>query len=153
MLFRHFLKSLHAFNHFSSDDLDAMDKAMFVRQYPDGHVFVQQGMQGQELFMLVEGRVRVSREDDLTGISQDREILRTGELFNLLSLVDNLPATASYTADGSVQVASLPRSAYNLLASAAAPIAHHFQYLVAQQLARELCDRTVSLRRLLAEHK
>jgi CRP-like cAMP-binding protein len=150
MFFRNFLKTLPAFSHFSDGDFEALSKAMHVEQYPDGHAFIRQGEQGREMFLLVEGEVVVSRYDDLTGAGQELKDLRAGELFGLLSLVDNLPAAATCTARGAVKVASLPRTAYNLLFQFAAPIAYHFQYLIAEQLARDLYDRNQSLRRLLA---
>jgi len=150
MFFRNFLKANPAFKHFSDSDLDALSKAMHVEEYPDGHAFIYQGEQGKEMFMLVEGAVAVSRYDDLTGISEDLKVMRPGELFGLLSLVDNLPAAATCAARGPVKVASMPRAAYNLLFQFAAPIAYHFQYLVAEQLARDLRDRDNALRKLLA---
>jgi CRP-like cAMP-binding protein len=150
MFFRNFLKSNPAFKHFSDSDLDALSKAMHVEEYPDGHSFIYQGEQGKEMFMLVEGAVVVSRYDDLTGIGEELKVMHPGELFGLLSLVDNLPAAATCAARGPVKVASMPRTAYNLLFQFAAPIAHHFQYLVAEQLARDLRDRDDSLRKLLA---
>jgi CRP-like cAMP-binding protein len=150
MLLKHFLRSLPDFGHFSEGDLDALAAAMRVDAYPDGHVFIQQGQPGREIFMVVDGQVRVSREDALTGRGQDLKTLREGELFGLLALIDHLPAAATCTAVGPVKAASLPRSAYNLLTSAAAPIAFHFQYLVARQLARDLSERSRVLRELLA---
>lgn len=151
MLFRNFLKNLPSFQAFSGKDIDALSKAMYVREYPQGHIFIQQGRRGKELFLLVEGKVKVFHYDDLTGASEDIKILQPGEIFGLLSLIDNLPAAASCIALETVKVASLMRSTYNLLFQSAAPIAFHFQYLLAQQLAKDLHDRNESLRKLLIE--
>ncbi len=151
MLFKNFLKTLPSFQSFSEKDIDALSKAMYVREYPEGHTFIRQGRQGKELYLLVEGKVKVSRYEDFTGASDDLKTLLAGEIFGLLSLIDNLPAAASCTASEPVKVAYLSRPTYNLLFLSAAPIAYHFQYLVAQQLARDLHDRNESLRKLLIE--
>lgn len=151
MLFKNFLKTLPSFQFFSETDIDALSKAMYVREYPEGHTFIRQGQKGKELYLLVEGKVNVSRYDDLTGASDNLKTLLAGEIFGLLSLIDTLPAAASCTALEPVKVANLSRTTYNLLFQSAAPIAYHFQYLVAQQLARDLYDRNESLRKLLIE--
>lgn len=149
MIFRNFLRALPTFKAFSDRDIDALAKAMQVNNYPAGHLFITQGAKGKELFMVVEGSVAVSRFDPLSGENQKLKDLEPGELFGLLSLTDGTPAAASCMAAGAATVASLPRSAYNLLTRSAAPIAYHFHLLVAQQLARDLHDRTQALRQLL----
>jgi CRP/FNR family cyclic AMP-dependent transcriptional regulator len=149
MLLKNFFKTLPAFSHFSDQDLAAFAMAMRVDEYPDGHAFTYQGKQGKDLFMLVEGEVTVLRYDELSGASQELKKLKPGELFGLLSLVDNTPAAATCTAAGPVKVAALPRAAYNLSFQSAAPIAYHFQQLVAEQLARDLYERNSALRALL----
>jgi CRP/FNR family cyclic AMP-dependent transcriptional regulator len=149
MLLKNFFKSLPAFNHFSEEHLAAFAMAMRVDEYPDGHAFTYQGRQGKDLFMLVEGEITVVRYDELSGVSQQLKTLQAGELFGLLSLVDNMPAAATCTAAGPVKVAALPQAAYNLLFQSAAPIAYHFQQLVAEQLARNLYERNSALRALL----
>lgn len=150
MMFKNFLRALPAFKPFSDSDLDALAKAMQVSEYAPGHTFIKQGIKGKDLFLLVEGSVAVTRFDPVSGKSEKLKDLAVGEFFGLLSLIDDTPAAASCTASGAVTAASLPRSAYNLLTRSAAPIAYHFHFLVAQQLARDLHDRNQALRQLLS---
>lgn len=149
MNLKDFLLSVPGFRIFSSRDLDALAKAMRLEDFPAGHTLIEQGVRGRNLFLLVEGEVEVRRFDALTGSSETLKKLGPGEMFGLLSLTDHTPAAASCTAITAVKVASLPRTAYDLLTGSAAPIAYHFQLLVAQQLARDLLDRTKALRQLL----
>lgn len=144
-----FLHTTPSFKIFSHADLETLAKAMRVEDFPAGHILIQQGARGKDLFVLVEGEVEVRRFDRLTGSEETLKNLGPGELFGLLSLIDRMPAAASCFARTPVKVASLPRTAYDLLTGAAAPIAYHFQWLVAQQLARDLLDRTNGLRQLL----
>jgi CRP-like cAMP-binding protein len=154
MQLKNFLKTLPTFalSNFSESDIDTLVKALYVEQYPGGHAFTYQDKQGQNLYLLIDGEVQVSRNDEITGKEQKIKIFHSGELFGLLSLLNNMPAAATCTAVGPVTVASLPRAAFNLLFQSAAPIAHHFQFLVANQLAHDIQDRNRSLRALLRQH-
>jgi CRP-like cAMP-binding protein len=121
---------------------------MKVQLYPKGHTFIWQGEQGQALYVIMDGAVLLSRSDELTGFKQERE-LRAGEVFGLLSLIDNLPAAATCSVLEPVTAASLPRSDFNELFDDAPPVGHHILYMVAIQLARDLQDRNMSLRALI----
>jgi CRP-like cAMP-binding protein len=146
-----FLKTLPGFEGFAgTPHLDALAAVMKVQLYPKGHTFIWQGEQGQALYMIIDGAVMLSRSDELTGFKQERE-LRSGEVFGLLSLIDNLPAAATCTVLEPVTAASLPRTDFNDLFDDAPPVGHHILYMVAIQLARDLQDRNMSLRALMNE--
>lgn len=145
-----FLAAQPEFGRFSPRDLAALARALAVQDFAAGHVFIAQGRPGGSLYLLIAGRVRVNREDDLTGERQTLKTLGPGDLFGLLSLIDRMPAAATCIADGPVRAAALPRTAFDLLQNSAAPIAVHFQRRVTAQLARDLQDRNRALRRLLA---
>jgi CRP-like cAMP-binding protein len=143
-----FLKTLPGFEGFAGAYLDTLASAMKVQLYPKGHTFIWQGEQGQALYMIIDGAVMLSRSDELTGFKQERE-LRAGDVFGLLSLIDNLPAAATCTVLEPVTAASLPRADFNDLFDDAPPVGHHILYMVAIQLARDLQDRNMSLRALV----
>jgi CRP-like cAMP-binding protein len=145
---RTFLKSLPGFEGFTGSHLDALAGVMKVQLYPKGHTFIWQGEQGQALYMIMDGAVLLSRSDELTGFKQERE-LRAGEVFGLLSLLDNLPAAATCSVLEPVTAASLPRAEFNDLFDDAPPVGHQLLYMVAIQLARDLQDRNMSLRALI----
>jgi len=143
-----FLKTLPGFEGFSAAHLDALAESMKVQLYPKGHTFIWQGEQGQALYVIMDGAVLLSRVDELTGFKQERE-LRSGEVFGLLSLIDNLPAAATCGVLEPVTAASLSRVEFNELFDQAPPVGHHILYMVAIQLARDLQDRNTSLRTLI----
>jgi CRP/FNR family transcriptional regulator, cyclic AMP receptor protein len=149
---RAFLKTMPGFESFKPEHIDALAAMMRVHLYPKGHTFIWQGEQGQAQYLIMDGAVSLSRTDELTGFRQERE-LRAGEVFGLLSLIDNLPAAATCTALDSVTAASLPRADFNDLFDAAPPVGHQILYMVAIQLARDLQDRNMSLRTLLLQQE
>ncbi len=146
---KQFLRTLPAFERFTGTYIDTLSGAMTLGQFEPGHNFIQQGQQGEAMYLLMDGAVEVSRVNEATGEAEEARELRAGELFGLLSLVDNLAAGATCSAKEHVTAAVLPRDAFHKLFSSAPPIGHHLQYMVAVQLARDLQERNNALRTLL----
>ena len=150
MELKQFLKQW-AFDRFSDQELTGLSELMAVSMYPGGHVFITQGKQGEAMYLLVEGAVEIRRTDEASGEPQEGAELRNGELFGLLSLIDDMPASATCTAKGAVTAAALSREGFQKLFDAAPPIGHHLQYMVAVQLARDLQERNKALRMMLKQ--
>lgn len=138
MLLKHFLKSQPIFFSLSDRDLDALAHALEVRQYPDRHCIIQEGRSGKELYLLIEGEIQVSKYNTKNGQLEPINLVKPGELFGLLSLIDHSTTSANCIAVGPVKVGVLQRNAFNLLEQASAPIAHGFQIATAKQLASVL---------------
>lgn len=149
MLLKSFLKCQSNFKHLPEPDLEALARAFYVEDRPSEHLLVQEGKLGKDLYILVEGEVKVTRYNPITGESEELKTIKPGEMFGLLSLADHLPAVASCVAHGPVKVGILPRTGYNLLSKSAAPIALGFQLAMAEQLASDIRSRNDTLRGLL----
>lgn len=148
-----FLAAQSGFRRFTPSDRATLARALSVQDFVDGHVFTHQGHPGDSLYLVVAGRIRVTRDIEIAGEPQEFDALGPGDLFGLLSLIDRMPAAATCVADGPVRVAVLPRTAFNLLVHSAAPIAVHFQRSVANQVARDLQARNRALRGLLGTER
>jgi CRP-like cAMP-binding protein len=124
-------------------DRDAFVAALTVGDFPDGHVFIEQGARASGAFLIIEGRVAITRANG-AGV-EERNRLGPGELFGLVALVDEAPRLATCRAAGPVRVASIPESAFSLLYRAHAPIAYALQRALAAQLARDfrVLDRQI----------
>lgn len=133
-----FLKNLPAFEEFMAPHIDILASHLQIEECDDGHVFITQGQQGKALYMLMQGSVRITRHDAKDGEEYEVRELSDGEMFGILSLIDNLPATATCTAKGRVTTASLTRDAFQRLFQDASPIGHHLQYMIAVQMARDM---------------
>jgi len=150
MLLRNFLRSLDGFQYLSDSDIDHVAAAMRVEEYPNHHIFIYQDKLNKELFLLLDGRVKVGHYGS-TGRYYTLKTIQPGELFGIPSLSEGRPATATCQADGPVTVASMPFSAYLLLYQPDSEIGCRFQFVIANQLAKDLHDRHDALRRLLAQ--
>jgi CRP-like cAMP-binding protein len=150
MILKNYLRTLPGFQFLSDADIDNVAAAMRVDDYPDQHVFIYQDRLNHELFLLLDGQVKVTHYGN-TGRYYTLKTLKPGEFFGLPSLSEGKPAVASCIASGPTRVASLPFSAYLLLYQPDSEIGCRFQFVIATQLARDLHDRHDALRHLLAQ--
>lgn len=142
----YFLKNLPAFEDFHASDLSTLASNLDIQEYADGHVFIQQGQEGKALYLLLQGSVRITRLDR-EGVEHEVRELADGEMFGILSLIEDLPTQASCMAKGAVRAASLSREAFKKLFSEASPIGHHLQYMIAVQMARDLQEANKRVRK------
>lgn len=132
------LQSVPAFADFSQRELEALEQALSVTTYPDGHTFIRQGKRAGRMYLIIKGRVQVVRRNaDAAGIDLNKELV-AGDAFGLISMIDHGPATATCRAAGEVTVASLPHTAFDMLLRTQSPISSHFKSLVAGQLAKDV---------------
>ncbi|MDP2431625.1 MAG: cyclic nucleotide-binding domain-containing protein [Pseudomonadota bacterium] len=150
MLLRNFLRNLPSFQYLSEADVDHIAAAMRVDDYPDQHVFIYQERLNKELFLLLDGAVKVCHYGN-GGRYYTLKTLQPGEFFGIPSISQGIPSLTSCQSSGPVKVASLPFSAYMLLYQPDSDIGCRFQYVIASQLARDLHDRHDALRNLLVQ--
>lgn len=150
MELKFFLKNLPAFEEFNAAHLDVLASRLQVTEQENGHVFIRQGVQGDALYLLLDGAVTITRKDAAGEEHEVRELCG-GEMFGILSLVDDLPASASCTGHGKTRTAWLTREAFQQLFHEASPIGHHLQYMIAVQMARDLQEANKRSRAALAQ--
>jgi CRP/FNR family transcriptional regulator/CRP/FNR family cyclic AMP-dependent transcriptional regulator len=144
-----FLKNLPAFEDFTNQDLDLFATLLHVGEYEDGHTFIRQNVQGEALFLVMQGVVSVTKRDSEESEDHEVRVLHDGELFGVLSLVGDLPASATCTAKGKVQAAALTREAFLDLFHRQSPIGHRLQFMIAGQMARDLREANRTMRTAL----
>ncbi|HUJ26866.1 MAG TPA: cyclic nucleotide-binding domain-containing protein [Myxococcales bacterium] len=149
MNLRTFLTNLPSFSGFSPEEIATLEGVLRVANYPEGHAFTHQGELSDAMYILLDGSVRVTEEDEIAGLSREVKELHAGELFGLLSLISHLPAVTTCTATSQVSAAALPREDFDRLVHDAPQLGHHLHYMVAVQLARDLQNRNRSMRELL----
>ena len=133
-----FLLANPIFDAFPQSEIEVLERALAVSQYPDGHVFIREGKRGDACYLILEGEVSVTRASKTERGTEQVHTMGPGELFGLIALVDHGKRAATCTAVSEVTAAALPLNAFEVLFEFNAPIAHHFQYAIARQLARDL---------------
>jgi CRP-like cAMP-binding protein len=142
---KQFFNNLPAFQDLPALETVALLESLHLFDFAAGYTFYTPGTPTQEMFLLLEGGVQVVR-DDGSDVAIESSELRAGEVFGLLGLVVNLPATSTARAVTPVKVAQITQAAYQGLIEAAPTAALRLQRMIAVQLARELQFRNRLLR-------
>jgi len=81
----------------------------FERQLQTGDILFREGDSGEEMFVVLEGSVRLSKG------GRDLAVMGRGKYFGEMSLLRNVPRSATATADEAVRVAVINKGNFDLL--------------------------------------
>lgn len=146
-----FLQTVPEFAGLTPSELDALEMSMSVSDYPDEYVFTKEGKGAHDIYLIIDGTVRVTHKKGIEGGVYELNRLGPGELFGLLALIDHHERSATCRAAGPVRAAKLPRSAFDLLYQSNAPIAYHFQKIVAHQMMKDFRSLIKAIRKSMHE--
>ena len=117
---------------------EALARCMHEHQYRAGQFLTHQGLRAEALFIVQDGRVRLSRTAP-DGREQVLAIIGSGEMFNMEPLLDNGPTPATARAMSPVTCLMLPGSRL-------APLIRQFPDLalvLMRQMAEQLREQAV----------
>ncbi len=101
---RDVLANMPLFSRLTERELLRVMQAVEVREYKDGGVVIREGDKGDELFIVLEGKVRVARgEQVLAHLGQ-------GEHVGEMALIRSVPRSATVTAVGDAEVIAIRRA-------------------------------------------
>jgi CRP/FNR family transcriptional regulator, cyclic AMP receptor protein len=141
-----FLRDLPAFERFNEEELNAFIMCSSLFEFPEGYVFSSEKDSGESTYLLVSGRVRVFQHDTVLDKTLAVNEICAGEIFNVLSLVEDLTVPTTAVALESSVALQFPRESLAKLKTASPRVAHQFQYMIAIQLANALYARNSELR-------
>jgi len=129
------LTKTYFFENLDADELAEVTKRLVHQQYPAGTKILEEGYGGLNLFILLEGRVKVFRK------MGDRQVLITPlvppQTFGEISVIDGEPASATVEAEDDVVVLALHRDDFYELMDSSWPL----QAKIMRNLLREMCRR------------
>jgi DNA-binding NtrC family response regulator len=105
------LRHVDVLRHLPLGTLDRMASRGRLERYAPGGVLIEEGTAGDEVLVLLEGHVAV-RLTLSEGEQRAVAIRRAGSLVGEMALVDELPRSATVTAEAEVVALHLPRSAF-----------------------------------------
>jgi serine/threonine protein phosphatase PrpC len=97
------LKGMPIFRYLNYKELVRVMNITEVRFYKDGEQVIKEGAAGEELYILLDGKVRLHKEE--TFITS----LQRGDHFGEMALVDRAPRSASATAEGGARLIIIRR--------------------------------------------
>ena len=109
------LRGIPLFASVADDDLEAVAEQMIERRFPKNATIVEEGLPGDYMYVIREGRVAVTKLSE-DGREKILEFLEAGSFFGEMSLLDRAPRSASVTALGETRIFALARHDFlNLL--------------------------------------
>lgn len=88
------LRAIPLFSKVSSADLEALASRLIERRYPKHATIVEEGLPGDYMYVIREGRVKVTKASE-DGREKIMDFLEAGNFFGEMSLLDMAPRSAS----------------------------------------------------------
>jgi CRP/FNR family transcriptional regulator/CRP/FNR family cyclic AMP-dependent transcriptional regulator len=132
------LESLRAIPLFSSvkdEDLERIADLLIERRFPKHKTIVEEGLPGDYMYVICEGRVQVSKLSD-DGREKILEFFEKGAFFGEMSLLDDAPRSASVRALTDTRILALSRTDFLAVMRRTPDVA----MAVVQELTRRLRD-------------
>ncbi len=87
------LKKVKFFDTLTEDELKEIASLSKLEEYKEGETIFSEGDEGERLFVIISGAVRISK--NIPGMGEEAlSILRAGDYFGEMSLIDNAPRSA-----------------------------------------------------------
>jgi CRP-like cAMP-binding protein len=118
-----------------------VEQGALGKVYPDGQTIIRQGEVGDRMFVVQEGKARVTREVD--GREVHIATLKTGDIFGEMAIFEKEPRSATVTAQGAVTVLSIDKAGFLRRVHEDPSLA----YRILQQLSRRIRDANEEIAR------
>jgi CRP-like cAMP-binding protein/Flp pilus assembly protein TadD len=126
---------------------ELMTLATFSREkrFPPGASIFEEGDQGEEMYVILDGKARISKY--IAGAGEEAlAILERGDFFGEMSLIDGLPRSADAKAhDGPLTVLAFDRSTFQEILSMDAHASWELLQLLCRLIARRLREMNSKL--------
>ena len=131
------LQRFDLFRSIKASDARVLARGFLREEFTEGEHVFHEGESGDKLYLIVEGAVRISQP--LLGGSREEAlaILRAGQFFGDMSLIDARPRSADAIAHERCVLYSIDRSAFTMMLQVNGPLAIDVLF----QFMRSLCTR------------
>ncbi len=108
------LNNIAIFSNLAIGTVHDLIDTMKVITYPEGTVVIEQGAEGDSMYIIKSGSVRVSRLDDESQDEIRLAVLADGDYFGEMSLIDNMPRSANVITIEESIILRLSRNDFNV---------------------------------------
>lgn len=125
------------FSGLTDDALRLIEQIASVQQFPKQATIFEQGTQGTKLFLIVSGRVRITRA--VAGMGEEAlAVLGPGDVFGEMALFDEAPRSADARAHEDCVLLAIPKERFEDLLFLHKDLAYEVLWNVIQTLIRRL---------------
>jgi CRP-like cAMP-binding protein len=140
LVHRDALKRLWLFSELADAELDRIRALARAQRYPARHTIVAQGDESADLFLIIDGRLRVS-SCNANGDEVVLSIMGPGEVFGEMALLDGAPRSATVSTLDACQLLVIEAGAFHALLRQMPTLAQSLMKVMARRI-RTLSDRT-----------
>ena len=133
-----------------ADTLAELLRSSWQQECGENHIICREGEPGDELWVLAEGSVRVTKKDFLNS-AQDLAVIPAPAVLGLVSLVDGGKRSAGLVADDTCSFITIDRKRFDALMEGRDEQSQTFRKLLVASLSRQLSRGRASLRNVLRE--
>lgn len=148
----HVLARLDLFRGWNEDELAHLASLGRIEHWRDGAILLEEGAHGPRMMVLVAGQVEVVRRDE-AGVEHAIGVVGQGEALGEMSLLLDLPRTATVRAVTNLQVFAMDRAAFLERVAEGDPVMLKLGYALSRSLARRLHTLNERVLQLLAENQ
>ena len=134
------LKRVWLFSELADAEIDRVRALARPQRYPARHTIVSQGDESADLFLIIDGRLRVS-SCNANGDEVVLAIMGPGEVFGEMALLDGAPRSATVSTLDACQLLVIEAGAFHALLRQMPTLAQSLMKVMARRI-RTLSDRT-----------
>ena len=137
------LKDISLFAALTKSQVAKFAKITKEKKYKSGDIILEQGVEGDALYVVKEGQVEVSKSEG--EVRSTLVTLEVGEHFGEMSLLEGQPTSARVSADGDVTLLIIPREKFLKLLNENIAIGHKVYKSLAYALSKRLRSTSADL--------
>ena len=146
------LREIELFSCLKDDALDSVARLASEEHHPRGATIFQHGDAGDKLYLILEGKVRISR--NVAGMGEEAlAILGPGQLFGEMALLDESARSADARAHETCQLLSIAKDGFDDLLFMNKDLAYEVLWSMVRMLAGRLRQTNDKLTLLSASGK
>ena len=104
------LKELNLFSELDDSALKILSLLFEEKEYKHGETIFEEGSVGTSMMVIAQGRVRITQKADVDSQTEEAlKVLKTGEVFGEMALLEDLPRSATVVAHTDAIILAIDR--------------------------------------------
>jgi len=132
------IAKIHLFQGLRAEALSLVAQVAVEETHPVGTVIFKHGDVGEKLYVVVEGRVRITREVQGAGGEEALAIVGPGDVFGEMALLDDAPRSATARVHERCRLLAIHRDAFEDLLFVHKELAYEVLWNVVRLMSRRL---------------
>jgi CRP-like cAMP-binding protein len=146
---KNLLKNIELFSTLTDDELEEIEKICVREKYAKDTIMFMEGDPGDRCYVIVTGEVRVSKIIPNIG-EEALAVLKPGNYFGEMALIDNFPRSAHAIANTDVEVLAITKSGLEQVLLRDREMGYKLLWVFTRTLSRRLREANEKLAGFLA---